>query len=53
MKEWEGCKCFHAFNKALFKQNLLQLVLWNKQAPLKRQGYEGFSQINTVPFEFS
>ena len=29
-KEWDGCKCFRAFKTVLFKQILLQLVLWNK-----------------------
>ena len=35
------------------KQKLLQLVLWNKQAPLKEQGHNGFPQTNTVPFKIS
>ena len=52
MKEWELCKCFCAFNTVLSKQKLLQLVLWNKQAPVKEQGYNEFSQIN-IPFKFS
>ena len=42
MKEWELCKYFRAFNTAIFKQKLLELVLWNKKAPLKEQGYNGF-----------
>ena len=53
MKKWDGVKYFCAFNKVLFKQKFLQLVLWNKQASLKEQGYNGFPQINTVPFNFS
>ena len=48
----DGCKCFRAFNAVLFKQKLLQLVLWNKQVSLKEQGYNGFPQIN-IPFKFS
>ena len=48
MKEWDLCKCFCAFNTVLFKQKLLQLVLWNKKAPLKEQGYNGFPQINIL-----
>ena len=43
---------FCAFNKVLFKQKLLRLVLWNKQAPLKEQGFNGFPQINIL-FNFS
>ena len=45
-------KCFRAFNTVLFKQKLLQLVLWNKWAPLKKQGYSGFLPIS-IPFKFS
>ena len=40
-KEWDG-----------FKQKLLELVLWNKYAPLKEQGYNGFPQTNIIPFKF-
>ena len=47
-----GWKCFRAFNTVLFKQKLLQLVLWNKLAPLKEQGNNDFPQIN-APFKFS
>ena len=50
--KWDGCKCFHAFKTVLFKQKFLQLVLWNKQSPLKEQGYNDFPQINTS-FKFS
>ena len=52
MKEWDLCKCFCTFHTVLFKQKLLQLVLWNKHAPLKEQGHNGFPQIN-IPFNFS
>ena len=45
-------KCFRAFNTVLFKQKLLQSVLWNKWAPLKKQGYSGFLPIN-IHFKFS
>ena len=44
--------CFREFNTVLFKQKLLQLVLWNKYAPLKKQGYSGFLPIS-IPFKFS
>ena len=47
-KERIGCKYFRAFNTVLFKKILLQPVLWNKRAPLKEQGYNGFPEINTV-----
>ena len=52
MKEWDLCTCFCAFNTVLPKKKLLQLVLWNKQGPVKEQGYNEFSQIN-IPFKFS
>ena len=52
MKGWDLCKCFCTFNTVLFKQKLLQLVLWNKYAPLKEQGHNGFPPIN-IPFNFS
>ena len=42
--------CFLAFNIALFKQQLLQLVLWNKQAPLKKHDRDCFPQIDTATF---
>ena len=29
-KKWGGFKYFYVFNKLLFKQILLRLVLWNK-----------------------
>ena len=45
-------KCFRAFDSVFFKQKLLQLVLWNKKAPLKKQGYSGFLPINVL-FKFS
>ena len=45
---WDLCKCFCGFNTVLFKQKLLQLVLWNKWVPLKEQGYNGFPQINIL-----
>ena len=45
-KEWGGSKYFRVFNTVLFKQMLLPLVLWNKKAPIKEQGYNGFPQIN-------
>ena len=48
MKEWDGCKCFRAFHTVLSKQKLLQLVLWNKQAALKKQGNNCFRQINAL-----
>ena len=35
--------CFGAFNIVLFKQKLLQQVLWNKYTPLKEQGCSGFA----------
>ena len=37
-KEWSSCKYFRAFNTVGFEPILLQLVLQNKQAPLKDQG---------------
>ena len=43
MKKWDLCKCFCSFT-----QKLQQLVLWNKQPPLKQQGYNGFLQINIL-----
>ena len=49
-KERIGCKYFRAFNTVLFKKILLQPVLWNKRAPLKEQGYNGFPEIN-IPFK--
>ena len=52
MKGWDLCKCFCTFNTVLFKQKLLQLVLWNKYAPLKEQGHNGFPQTN-ISFNFS
>ena len=50
--KWPSCKCFRVFNTLFFKQNILQLVLWNKCAPLKEQGCNDFPQIN-IPFIFS
>ena len=50
-KERIGCKYFRAFNTVLYKKILLQPVLWNKRAPLKEQGYNGFPEIN-IPFNF-
>ena len=51
-KEWGTCKYFRAFNTVIFKPLLLQLVLWNKQTPVKDQDYNGFLQIN-ITFKFS
>ena len=48
MKERDRYKCFCAFNTVLLKQKLLKLALWNKQAPLIEQGYNGFPQIITL-----
>ena len=39
------------FKIVLFKQILLKLVLWNKQATLKEQGYNNCPQIN-IPLKF-
>ena len=49
-KEWGGCRYIRAFNIVLFKQKLLQLILWKKQVPLKKSGYNDFPQIN-IPFQ--
>ena len=51
-KDWGSCKYFRAFNIVLFKQILLQIILWSKYAHSKEQDYNGFSQIN-IPFKFS
>ena len=41
-KKRGGFKYFRAFNTALFKQILVQLVLWNKQAPFKSRATMAF-----------
>ena len=41
LKEWDSYKCFCVFNTVIFLQKLLELVLWNKSAPLK-EDYNGF-----------
>ena len=51
-KQWGGCKYFRVFSTAVFKQILLQQVIWNKYAHLKEQGYNGFPQIN-ISLNFS
>ena len=48
MKEWDFCKCVCSFNTVLFKKKLLQLVLWNKYAPLTEQGHNDFLEINML-----
>ena len=48
-KEWGS---FREFNTVIFKPILLQLVLWNKQAHLKDQDYNGFLHIK-ITFKFS
>ena len=52
MKEWDLYKYFCAVNTILFKQELLQLVQWNKKITLKEKGYNGFPQIS-IFFNFS
>ena len=47
-ERWDLCTYFCGFNTVLFKQKLLQLVLWNKEVPLKEQGYNGYPQINIL-----
>ena len=36
MKECHGLKYFCVFSTVIFKQKLLQIVLWKKQAPSKK-----------------
>ena len=48
----DGYKCFSTFNTVPFKQKLPQLVLWHRQTPLKKQDYNYFPQVTTIPFKF-
>ena len=52
-EQMNGCTSFFVFNTVPFKQKLLQIVLWNKQEPLKKQGCNCFPLINTVPLQYS
>ena len=52
IKEWGGCRYYRAFSTILFRQMLLQLVLWNKKVPLKERGYSDSLQIN-ISFKIS